>query len=425
VSFKVLVVDDSNFFLQRLKEMINEHPDLDVIAMAHNGREAVEKAEKYHPDIITMDFEMPVLNGVSAVRQIMANNPTPIVMFSSLTYEGARVTLDALEAGAVDFMLKDFSEVSRNSVSLKHKLHENLLSILKQSNCSVKVSSKHTSLDTSQLIRSQTTIPTAQLIAQPISEEVSCSATPVDSYASFVNVKSEEQQRYNRSAETSKVSANPTNSSNSDVDKKLLYIDSVNRDKSTYVSLKNKIKLLVVGASTGGPVALMDVLTALPASFPVPILLVQHMPINFTKAFAERLNRQCKIEVREAVDGDQLLPGVALLAPGGMQLMLDKQGASVRVLAADDRVNYKPSVDITFGSAANSFGAEVLGIVLTGMGADGCDGARLLKEKGAIIWSQDKQSSIIYGMPMAVAKANLTDQVLSLEAIGPRLAQVF
>lgn len=360
------MVDDSNFFLQRLKEMINQHPLLEVVGIANNGRDAVEKAAKLRPDVITMDFEMPVMDGVSAVRQIMAATPTPILMFSSLTYEGARVTLDALEAGAVDFMLKDFSEVSRNSQTLKAKLHESLLQIARQKQCQP---------------------------APSISAEVHQSVTPT---APVIPKTA--------------VSSTPLKSSSSSL-------------VSSQVTNKRRFKLLVVGASTGGPVALTEVLTKLPASFPLPILLVQHMPINFTKAFAERLNRQCQIEIREAVDGDLLKPGLALLAPGGMQLMVDKRGGSVRVAPGDDRINYKPSVDITFASAANCFFDAVLGVVLTGMGSDGCDGARVLKEKGSMVWSQDEKSSIIYGMPMAVARANLTDRVLSLTDIGPCLAR--
>jgi two-component system chemotaxis response regulator CheB len=180
----------------------------------------------------------------------------------------------------------------------------------------------------------------------------------------------------------------------------------------------------VIGASTGGPVALTEVLLELPENFPLPIILVQHMPENFTKAFAERLNKQCKIRVREAVDGDLLEPGLALLAPGGKQLMLDKRnGGCVRILPDDERVTYKPSLDITFGSAANTHGDKVLGVVLTGMGSDGCKGARLLKDAGSQLWSQDEASCVIYGMPMAVARAGLTDRVLSLKDIGPRLAR--
>jgi Chemotaxis response regulator containing a CheY-like receiver domain and a methylesterase domain len=363
---RVLIVDDSNFFQLRLKDIIGQHPELQVVGIASNGREAVEKAAELRPDIITMDFEMPVMDGVTAVKHIMAQRPVPILMFSSLTYEGARITLDALAAGAMDFMPKDFAEVSRNSSALKEKLHERLLTLGR--------SGYRSGAAASLPVRTQTPRPAP---AAPVATPKPAAPAPKTSTATTDNY-----------------------------------------------TLKKKPKLLVIGASTGGPVALNEVLTALPSNFPLPILLVQHMPENFTKAFAERLNRQCKIQVREAVDGDVLRPGLALLAPGGKQMMLDKRNSmSVRILPDDDRVNYKPSLDITFGSAANTFGDRVLGIVLTGMGADGCNGARMLKQAGSSIWSQDEASCVIYGMPAAVAKAQLTDKVLSLKDIGPRLVR--
>lgn len=362
---RVLIVDDSSFFQLRLKEIIGQHPDLQVIGIASNGREAVEKAAELRPDIITMDFEMPVMDGVTAVKHIMANRPVPILMFSSLTYEGARITLDALAAGAMDFIPKDFAEVSRNSSALKEKLHERLLTLGRHG------------------YRSGVSAPT-----RPSSIGSVAPVTPVSAPKAVAPVPK---------------------------------VASVTADN---YRLKKAPKLLVIGASTGGPVALSEVLTGLPQNFPLPIVLVQHMPENFTKAFAERLNRQCKIRVREAVDGDVLQPGLALLAPGGKQMMLDKRnGGCVKILPDDNRVNYKPSLDITFGSAANTFGDKVLGIVLTGMGSDGCNGARLLKQAGSSIWSQDEASCVIYGMPMAVAKAQLTDKVLSLKDIGPRLVR--
>ncbi len=349
---KVLVVDDSNFFQQRLRHMIGEHPDLRVVGIAANGREAIEKAGELLPDIITMDYEMPVLNGVSAVREIMRRRPVPILMFSSLTYEGARITLDALDAGAVDFMPKNFAEVSRDSAALKHKLHQRLIAIAKG-------------------------FAGGAAAAGDISADSRRTCSAGDQAA-----------------------------------------------EAPAAALKNRVDLVVIGASTGGPVALTEVLSSLPANFAAPIALVQHMPQNFTQAFAERLDKQCRIAVREAADGDRLRPGLALLAPGGKQMLFDARNKGrVKVLPGDDRVNYKPSVDISFGSAANVYGERVLGLVLTGMGSDGCEGARLLKARGATIWSQDEASSVIYGMPMAVARARLSDQVLSLQAFGPRLAR--
>lgn len=380
---RVLVVDDSNFFQHRLKEIINEHPDLKVIGIASNGREAVEKAAELKPDIITMDFEMPLMDGVTAIKHIMLNRKVPILMFSSLTYEGARITLDALAAGALDFIPKDFAEVSRNSVALKKKLHERLITL-------------------------------AGVSIKPAIAEL-----PVESPSNFAPVT--------QLASSKPMVAQPVNSSNSNHSASTASANNASATKHTTADtyhLKKQPKLLVIGASTGGPVALSEVLVALPANFPLPIILVQHMPENFTKAFAERLNKQCKVRVREAVDGDLLEPGLALLAPGGKQLMLDKRnGGCVKVLPDDDRVNYRPSLDITFGSAANAFGDKVLGVVLTGMGSDGCKGAQLLKTAGSALWSQDEESSVIYGMPMAVAKAGLTDKVLSLKEIGPRLVR--
>lgn len=181
-------------------------------------------------------------------------------------------------------------------------------------------------------------------------------------------------------------------------------------------------KLVAIGTSTGGPVALQRVLTQLPANFPAPIVLIQHMPAAFTKAFAERLDKLCRISVKEAEDGDMLRPGLALLAPGGKQMMIDGRG-TVKILPGDERLNYKPCVDITFGSAAKSYGDKVLSVVLTGMGADGREGARLLKQGGSTVWAQDEASCVIYGMPMAIVKANLADAVYSLDEIGKHLVE--
>lgn len=394
---RVLVVDDSNFFQHRLKEIINEHPDLKVVGIASNGREAIEKADNLKPDIITMDFEMPVMDGITAVKHILAARKVPIIMFSSLTYEGAKVTLDALAAGALDFIPKDFAEVSRNSAALKKKLHERLIT----------------------LARSGQPVP-APSIASP---SPAVHAPPVTTSTTSATASATSLLAGTRS---SMASSNSVAHASPHLPTKSIPPPVVKTASTAIESyrLKRQPKILVIGASTGGPVALTEVLMALPQNFPIPIVLVQHMPENFTKAFAERLNKQCNIRVREAVDGDLLEVGLALLAPGGKQLMLDKRnGGCVRVLPDDDRVNYKPSLDITFGSAANSYGDKVLGVVLTGMGSDGCKGAGLLKEAGSQLWSQDEASSVIYGMPMAVARAGYSDRVLGLKDMGPRLAR--
>ena len=182
-------------------------------------------------------------------------------------------------------------------------------------------------------------------------------------------------------------------------------------------------QLVAIGTSTGGPVALQNVLTKLPGDFPHPMLLIQHMPATFTAAFAARLNGLCQIGVKEAEDGDVLRPGHAYLAPGGKQMLLEGRGpgARLRIIEGNDKVNYKPCVDITFASAAKIYGDKVLAIVLTGMGADGRDGARLLKEQGATIWAQDEASCVVYGMPQAVAKAGIASESLPLDRVAQRI----
>jgi two-component system, chemotaxis family, protein-glutamate methylesterase/glutaminase len=383
VVYKVLVVDDSSFFQVRLKEIINEHPELNVVGVAANGHEAVAMAKELRPDIISMDYEMPYMDGVTAVKLILAERPVPIVMFSSLTYEGAKTTLDALAAGAVDFIPKNFAEVSRNSAALKRKLHETLITFAKQAT-----------------IRPA---PKAQNTAPAAAEPSSGWQAPA------------------RKTAPEKPAAPRANGFTDPPPALKPTLAPEVRQQAQPRSLKNRVKLVVIGSSTGGPVALTDVLSVLPASFAVPIVVVQHMPSNFTKALAERLDRQCQVRVKEAENGDVLQPGWVLIAPGGHQLLFDRGQRAIKIMPGDERMNYKPSVDITFASAANVFSGAVLGVVLTGMGADGCEGARLLKDQGSTIWGQNEASCVVYGMPRAVAKANLTDDVLALADIGPRL----
>ncbi|MGD2116917.1 MAG: chemotaxis response regulator protein-glutamate methylesterase [Chromatiales bacterium] len=342
----VLVVDDSAFFRHRITEVLQQSPQLNVIGTAANGREAVEKTLQLKPDVITMDVEMPVMDGIEAVRQIMAKLPTPILMFSSLTSDGARVTLDALDAGAVDFLSKNFSP-------------------------------KSTFDEAYVLLREK-----------------------VSKIAARTNRKS--------LARTS-----PTKTA------------AAGSERVRAASQTGRYKLVVIGASTGGPVALQTVLSKLPASFPLPIVVMVHMPAAFTPAYASRLNDLCKIRVKEATDRDALTPGQALLAPGGMQLLVEKSGSSgyVEVKQSLPEQTYKPSVDVGFGSAALSFGRDVLAIVLTGMGSDGKMGAQKLKQAGATVWSQNEASCVVYGMPQAVEKAGLSDRVLAIDEIGEQLAK--
>lgn len=336
MTVKVLIVDDSAFFRRRLTEIINADPRLEVIATAADGQQAVEQVSMHRPDVITMDLEMPVMDGIAAVKQIMCRRPTPVLMLSTWTTEGAKATLDALEAGAMDFLPKRFEDLT----DARQKLCERIYFL------ATNARPQH--------------ISSAPAAPSPVTKPVT----------------------------------------------------------------REKLDLVVIGTSTGGPVALQKVLTQLPASFPYPIILLQHMPATFTPSFAERLNSQCRIRVKQAENNDTLQAGIAYLAPGGNQLLL--KGRASRLYLQIERGNeaetYRPSIDVTLASVSKICPATTLTIILTGMGADGCEGSKKMHALGGTIWAQDQQSSTIYGMPMAIAKAGIADKILSLSEIGPQLA---
>lgn len=343
---RVLVVDDSGFFRRRVKEILEEDPMITVVGDAANGQEAIDKTAELKPDVITMDIEMPIMDGIKATQKIMASNPTPIVMFSSLTTEGAKATLDALDAGALDFLPKRFEDISQDRDEAKKLLCQRVRAIAQQ---------KHA-------LRKAT--PVTKNISSPSSV-----STPTSAVRAPVKI-----------------------------------------------SKSGGIDLVAIGTSTGGPLALQNILVNLPENFSKPIIMIQHMPATFTPAFAKRLDQLCKITVKEAEDGDQLKPGVALLAPGGKQMLVDGRAANavVRIIDSEPSLTYKPSVDITFRSINKVFPAKTLAIVLTGMGADGREGARTLKAQGSEIWAQDEESCVVYGMPAAIVDAGLADKILSL-----------
>ncbi|MGR5235484.1 protein-glutamate methylesterase/protein-glutamine glutaminase [Vibrio alfacsensis] len=369
MAIKVLVVDDSSFFRRRVSEIINSESRLEVIDVAVNGREAVEKAKYLKPDVITMDIEMPVMDGITAVREIMATSPTPILMFSSLTHDGARATLDALDAGALDFLPKKFEDIARNREEAVSLLQQRVIQIAAKRAFMRRPIAKPAATTHSSTTHSSVIRPLASRTAAPLA-----------------------------SAPSRVVAAK-------------------------YRASGKKYQLTAIGTSTGGPVALQKILTCLPVNYPHPIVLIQHMPATFTAAFASRLNTLCKIQVKEAQDGDVLQAGVAYLAPGGKQMMVDGRAgaARLRILDGGDRMNYKPCVDVTFGSAAKVYGDKVLSMVLTGMGADGREGARMLKSAGSTIWAQDEESCVVYGMPQAVAKAGISTEDLPLDRIAERM----
>jgi len=376
-------VDDSGFFQKRISEILKSEVDIQIVGFASNGREAIEKTQSLNPDVITMDYEMPVMDGITALRNIMQIKPTPVIMFSSLTYDGARITLDALDAGAVDFLPKNFEDLQRGGAKIQSLLSDKIKHVARGYNRSAATANLELAKTAPKY---QSNITAASSSSQIKTPDKRVPALPLNRHSTAV--------------------PNVTKST------------PIQNQQSTRLS---NIELILIGTSTGGPVALQNVLSALPANFPKPILLIQHMPASFTGAFSERLNTLCNITVKLAKDGDVLKPGVALLAPGGQQMMVER--GKVRVIDGDDRMNYRPCVDLTFASAAKHFPKKSLGIILTGMGSDGCEGAKLMKQTGCPIWAQDKESCVIYGMPMAIAKANIANAVLALKDIGPLLVK--
>lgn len=340
---KVLVVDDSSFFRRRITEFLTLHPELEVIGQACNGREALEKHAALTPDLITMDIEMPEMNGIEAVRKIREKDMhVPILMFSSLTHDGATATFEALDAGASDFLPKKFEEIAQERTEAVKKLCERIVLLAK------KKPSRYSP---------QITVPPAM--------------------------------------------------------------------KSIARATSSGYQLAVIGASTGGPIAIEKVLKTLPVNFPLPILVIQHMPASFTGAFADRLDKICQVNIKEAANGDVLEAGKAYIAPGGRQMRIKKEGRLCQIVVNDEPavMTYKPSVDITFDSIATEYSGRVLAIVLTGMGSDGCQGSRALREKGATVWAQDEASCVVYGMPQAIVKENLADKVMSVDEISLSLAK--
>ena len=372
MTVKVLVVDDSRFFRRRVNEMLAVDPTLEIIGEAADGQEAVEQALRLKPDVITMDIEMPVMDGITATRRILAVHYIPILMFSSLTNEGAQATFDALDAGAVDYLPKRFEEFSNDKRAAGQKLCEKLHSVARVQ--------RHPRFPKTWQNKNATAESTVSKPAAP-------------------SLLKRSLHQANRTA------APP----------------SIEEPRIR----KGQTSIVTIGTSTGGPVALQKILAALPADFMPPVLLIQHMPESFTGPFAQRLDGMSQISVKEAEDGDEIRSGLALLAPGGHQMEVKRDGDRyyAHVYPAVPGQNYKPCVDITFKSIANHVNGRALAIVLTGMGADGCEGAQILKKNGAQVWVQDEATSVVNGMPASVIDAGAADYVYSIDDIAKYLAQ--
>ncbi len=342
---KVLIIDDSAVTRQILNKIISSDPELDVVDTAIDPLIAVKKIEKYQPDVITLDLELPRMDGLTFLKKLMTHNPIPVVIISSVTEKGSRNAIAALELGAVEV-------ISKPEVSTPEKLID---------------------------------------VSQNIQEAIK---------AAF-------------HAQVKKLATSPAQSK----PMTRIQLPIVTPTKNHFK--KQSSDIIAIGASTGGTEALRQVLIDVPSNSP-GILVVQHMPEMFTKSFAERLNSLCQIIVKEAEDNDEVIDGRALIAPGNRHMVLVKNSGKyfVRLLDTDKVNRHRPSVDVLFNSVAKLAGANAVGIVLTGMGEDGAAGLLEMKNAGGHTIAQDKESSIVYGMPKRAAELGGANDILSLTQIA-------
>ncbi|KAF0221340.1 MAG: two-component system chemotaxis family response regulator [Geobacteraceae bacterium] len=346
---RVLVVDDSSFMRMAIRGILAPDPEIEVVGSAIDGVEGVAKAIELRPDIITMDVEMPRMDGITALKQIMAKAPTRVLMVSTLTNEGARATFEALEAGAVDYIPKNVTDSADAQkvfrAELLHKVKGAAVSIFSR----------------------KVVTPVRPVIAPP-------------------------------------------------------------RRTASSRFTHHKINYVGIGASTGGPVALQEVLSRIPVNFPHGIIVAIHMPRAFTGPYAERLNAKCSLQIKEAVDGDILKPGQVLVAPGGQHTALVRQGGGIAVktvpTAEYPQYIYVPSVDLMMTTLADICNGSMLGVILTGMGNDGFKGMQYLKSKGGVTLVQNQETSTIYGMPKSCIEGGVADEVMPLDEIGFEIGRI-
>ena len=421
---KILIVDDSSFFRKRLKEIFESDPSMQVVGEAKDGKEGVAMTEKLRPDVITMDVEMPVMDGITAVKEIMAKCPTPILMFSSLTFEGANSTFKALEAGAIDFMPKNFDDIA-------HRREDAIKSLIG----SVKAVSRSRVRGFRPAPATTATArpATSTLSARPSATTSTLRTTSTSTLASRTSTLSSTRT----SSFSSATSATPAATSGAAMGQYKKINEMLSGDpgipaaarkftfgdhKAETTAFRKSGKLhsiVAIGSSTGGPIALHQIIPKLP-NLNVPVIVVQHMPGSFTQTFAQRLDAQSQLHVVEAKDGDMLEPGTCYIAPGGKQMIFEKVGVKTRVRIIQDtgRLSYNPCVDVSFASLCQIYGGKVLAMILTGMGSDGCEGCQLLKKKGSVIWAQNEETCVVYGMPQAIVNASVADMVLPLQDIA-------
>ena len=345
---RVLVVDDSALMRQLISDIVNSDPRLTVAGTARDGRDALQQIQKLKPDLVTMDVEMPNMDGLKALEEIMRVCPLPVIMVSSVTQQGAETTLKALNLGCVDFVPKPSGSISINIKDVGKELIDKIIAA-----------------------------STAQI--KPFSKFGS-------NFHSFSH--------------------------------KMSPPSSVGQSK--------RRDIVAIASSTGGPMALSELIPKLPANFPVPIVITQHMPKEFTTSFAKRLNDSSKVEVIEGFSGLTLKPGRVVIAPGGSHLLVRRRnGTAICDLSdAPPVLSVKPAANVMFLSVADEYGGNVLCVIMTGMGRDGTDGAIALKRLGAYVIAESQKTCVVYGMPKAAVDAGVVDEILPLNEIPEAMSRL-
>lgn len=362
---RVLIVDDSALVRQLLTQILSAHSDIEVVGVAGDPYQARNKIKELKPDVLTLDVEMPRMDGLTFLSNLMRLHPMPVVMVSSLTNKGADVTLEAMDLGAIDYVLKPDRDLAHRLISYSEEL--------------------------------QTKVLFASKVSRTVLENRSKRA------ATKVELKRKAQN---------------------EPDKKLSVDDVLPQQTNRHYHTTDKV--IAIGASTGGTVAIQAILEKLPKTLP-GIVISQHIPEHFSASFARRLNESCDITVEEAVDGQQIMQGHAYIAPGGKHLIVVKSGAKYTISISDGQpVNrHKPSVDVMFRSVAQCCGPNALGIILTGMGDDGAVGLKEMRHAGAFTIAQDEESSVVWGMPGQAVKHGGVEKIVSIERISGLITKHF